>query len=102
MCAKEIYNTKRELKKQTGYSEMTNEPMHKLHSVRSSWGTFRNFCGPVWIKNKPISVLAIVKPFCTALEKGISNIEKISEIMIIMFTSYASTSGGLSPPLAEA
>ena len=53
----------------------TREPMHK---VQQCGGTFRYFCGPVWVKNKPISVPAIVKPFCTALEKGISNIEKKS------------------------
>ena len=51
------------------------EPMHK---VQQCGGTNRDFCGPVWVKNKPISVPAIVKPFCTALEKGISNIEKNS------------------------
>ena len=70
-----------------------HEPMHK---VQQCGGTFRDFCGPVWVKNKPISVPAIVKPFCTALEKGISNIEKNPWNYI--FTSYASPSGGLSQP----
>ena len=52
-----------------------------MHKVQQCGGTFRDFCGPVWVKNKPISVPAIVKPFCTAIEKDISNIEKNPEII---------------------
>ena len=55
--------------------EVIYEPMHK---VQQCGGTNRDFCGPVWVKNKPISVPASVKPFYTASGNDISSIENFS------------------------
>ena len=54
-----------------------------MHKVQQCGGTNHDICGPVWVKNKPISVPASVKPFYTASEKGISSIEKKYPIIVI-------------------